>query len=30
MYFGVAFIGALMALLLWLALRGPGQDRNYP
>jgi hypothetical protein len=30
MLFGLAVIAGLLGTLLWLALREPGQDRNYP
>ena len=30
MLFGFAVIGGLVALMLWLAMREPGQDRRWP
>lgn len=30
MLFGFAIIGGLAALMLWLAMREPGQDRRWP
>jgi hypothetical protein len=30
MLLGLAVIAGLIGILLWLALREPGQDRNYP
>ncbi len=30
MLFGFAIIGGLVALMLWLAMREPGQDRRWP
>ena len=30
MLFGFAVIGGLVALMLWLAMREPGQDRQWP
>ena len=30
MLLGLAVIVGLLGILLWLALREPGQDRNYP